>query len=259
MRRRRATSYCVSLLIIYALSALISRFRSNGRQNSSASPASNSTGTTIARDGYGFTLDGRQSPTSKPSVAPNVTLITLWSPTRDELEVIRYGKAPTYLATLLASVAANAHMGVELLLVIYDRYDIGCERIPFFVYPRPTFGSSTFGNSTLEDQTMDGNIRQICMTGEEFWTLYAEFLCDRWKCEEWDKDALVWDLREQGVGQIDRVGAIITCWLELIRSDRTVDVMVRHILSFAHYEVRFSRDICIRILQYGVGVILMSY
>ncbi|KAF7440632.1 hypothetical protein PC9H_000978 [Pleurotus ostreatus] len=120
-------------------------------------------------------------PKNKPiihylSPAPKLTIIAIWNPSPDN-------KEPIYLPNFFASVAANP--SIDLLFIKYDRHRVGtppCE--PSHVK----------------------NMRQVCLSFEEYWKLHADFLCKRWGgCSTTQRQQLVSKLHERAPG--DRVNS----------------------------------------------------
>ncbi|KAF9515859.1 hypothetical protein BS47DRAFT_1341465 [Hydnum rufescens UP504] len=107
------------------------------------------------------------TPPPYPTQAPSITIIAVW--TRREKPVV-------YLENFFASVAANPQ--VDLLFVNYDRHQVGCDQ-PLSHIP---------------------NAREICLSNEEYWTLHADFLCNRWKCDEHEREVVLAKLYERAPG-----------------------------------------------------------
>ncbi|KAL4266174.1 hypothetical protein AB1N83_000552 [Pleurotus pulmonarius] len=119
-----------------------------------------------------------------PTLVPDIprrkkhklTIIAIWNPSPDN-------KEPIYLPNFFASVAANP--SIDLLFIKYDRHRVGtpsCE--PSHVK----------------------NMRQVCLSFEEYWKLHADFLCKRWGgCSTPQRQELVSKLHERAPG--DRVNS----------------------------------------------------
>ena len=109
-----------------------------------------------------------------PSPAPKLTIIAIWNPSPDN-------KEPIYLPNFFASIAANP--SIDLLFIKYDRHRVGT----------PSCGPSHVKN-----------MRQVCLSFEEYWKLHADFLCKRWGgCSTPQRQELVSKLHERAPG--DRV------------------------------------------------------
>lgn len=92
-------------------------------------------------------------PPPYPTPAPKITIIALWSS--------KGGARPAYLPNFFASVAANP--SVDLLFIKFDKH-----------------GKGTDCREMLSDNIP--NVREVCLSVEEYWTLHADFLCERWGC-----------------------------------------------------------------------------
>lgn len=101
-----------------------------------------------------------------PSVPSKLTLIALWST----------GDRPVmYLPNFFSSVAANP--SIELLFIKFDVHNKGgCQKAMAAEYP---------------------NIREVCLSVDEYWDLHADFLCSQWGCSSDDRTKLAEKLLER--------------------------------------------------------------
>ncbi|KDQ20882.1 hypothetical protein BOTBODRAFT_169589 [Botryobasidium botryosum FD-172 SS1] len=104
-------------------------------------------------------------PVLYPEPAPRITIIAVWTPR---------GKPPTYLPHFFASAAGNPSL--DILFIKVDVNHAGC-------------------HEPLAHGTP--NIREVCLSVEEYWKLHADFLCGYWNCSSTDIRAVVSKLRER--------------------------------------------------------------
>ena len=116
-----------------------------------------------------------QDPLNYPNPAPNVTIIALWG-TRD-------AKRAIYLNNFYASVKANP--SIDLLLIKFDKYGTGM-------------------NCEVPQSTGVPNVREVCLTVDEYWKLHADFLCERWECDAGDKAKVMETLKARSGGDFVR-------------------------------------------------------
>lgn len=90
-----------------------------------------------------------------PSSPPRIQLIAIWSPGN---------KPPIYFPNFFASVAANP--SIDLLLVKYNRYN------------------RSYDECTSLRAAGIPNVREICLSTDEFHDLHLDFFCGRWSCNE---------------------------------------------------------------------------
>lgn len=107
-----------------------------------------------------------------PSPAPRITIIALWSSRENPV---------IYLPQFFASVAANPSL--DILFIKFDKHNVG----------------------GCEEPLAPGisNVREICLSMDEYWDLHANFLCKRWGCNSADRKALMEKMWERAPG--DRV------------------------------------------------------
>lgn len=106
-----------------------------------------------------------------PTPAPKITIIALWSS--------KGGPRPIYLPNFFASVAANP--SVDLLFIKFDKHGQGmdCEEKLSSNIP---------------------NVREVCLSVEEYWSLHADFLCARWGCSRAQRKLVEGKLLERAGG-----------------------------------------------------------
>lgn len=105
---------------------------------------------------------GTQQPTP---IRQKITLIAIW----------KHRKKPAdYLPHFFASVAAN-EASIELLFIKFG-FDSGCPE--------------SLSNGTP-------NVREVCLTVEEYWDLHATFLCEKWGCSASEREEVVKKLHER--------------------------------------------------------------
>ena len=106
-----------------------------------------------------------------PTPAPKITIIALWSS--------KGGPRPIYLPNFFASVAANP--SVDLLFIKFDKHGQGmdCEERLSSNIP---------------------NVREVCLSVEEYWSLHADFLCARWGCSRAQRKLVEGKLLERAGG-----------------------------------------------------------
>ena len=89
-------------------------------------------------------------------VTPRLTLIALWSPQDDRPSI--------HIPNFLASAAANPSL--SLLLVKFDKYKLN--------------------NGQCEQPLAQGegyaNVREVCLSLDEYFERHIEWLCGEWKC-----------------------------------------------------------------------------
>lgn len=88
--------------------------------------------------------------------APRLTLISLWSPQDDRPNI--------HIPNFLASAAANPSL--SLLLIKFDKYKLNngeCEK--------PLVQGESYAN-----------VREVCMSLEEYFERHIKWLCGEWKC-----------------------------------------------------------------------------
>ncbi|KAL0957694.1 hypothetical protein HGRIS_001474 [Hohenbuehelia grisea] len=109
-----------------------------------------------------------------PTPAPRLTIIAIGNPGPQN---------PLYLPNFFASEAANP--SIDLLFIKYDKHRVGCN-VPFAAHVP--------------------NVREVCLSTEEYWDLHADFLCGHWGgCGEDERKAVVSKLHERAGG--DRVNS----------------------------------------------------
>lgn len=111
-------------------------------------------------------------PQDYPTSAPKITIIGIWNPG---------SSTPLYLPNFFASVAGNP--SVDVLFIKDDRHEVGCEAPLAPGVP---------------------NVREVCLSSEEYWGLHADFLCERWGgCSELERETVMSKMFERRWG--DRV------------------------------------------------------
>ncbi|KAJ8523019.1 hypothetical protein ONZ45_g500 [Pleurotus djamor] len=112
---------------------------------------------------------------SYPTSPAKLTIIAIWNPTSAE---------PIYLPNFFASVAANP--SIDFLFIKYDRHRLGT--------PCSKYAPDV------------KNVREVCLSFEEYWALHLEFLCERWGgCTKMQKFLVTRKLHERSSG--DRVNS----------------------------------------------------
>ncbi|KAL0958355.1 hypothetical protein HGRIS_000497 [Hohenbuehelia grisea] len=110
-----------------------------------------------------------QPPRHYPTPPPRLTIIAIWN---------AGPKNPLYLPNFFASVAANP--SVDLLFIKYDKHRLGCD-VPFAPHVP--------------------NVREVCLSTEEYWDLHADFLCGYWGgCKEDERKVVISKLHERAQG-----------------------------------------------------------
>jgi hypothetical protein len=94
-------------------------------------------------------------PPAPAPLPPRITFITLWSPQDRE---------HSYLPNFFASVGANPD--IELLLIKFDKYQRGGDEC------------------TRERAWGVPNVREVCLTLEEYYAMHIEYLCGFWECSK---------------------------------------------------------------------------
>jgi hypothetical protein len=79
-------------------------------------------------------------------------------------------------------VASNPD--VDLLFIKYDKHRIGCV--------------------DLVGEGMAANVREECLSFDEYWELHVEFLCEKWNCDDEERGKVLSKLYERAPQ--DRVG-----------------------------------------------------
>lgn len=103
-------------------------------------------------------------------------MIAIWNPGPSQ---------PLYLANFFASVAGNPSL--DMLFIKDDRHEVGCDE--------PLAPNVT-------------NVREVCLSSEEYWGLHADFLCERWGgCTELERETVMSKMFERRWG--DRVRTAI--------------------------------------------------
>jgi len=133
------------------------------------------TASTVPQDISPSSSQRTQDALNYPSPAPNITIIALWS-TRDAERAI-------YLNNFYASVKANP--SIDLLLIKFDKYGTGM-------------------NCEMPQSTGVPNVREVCLTVEEYWELHGDFLCERWGCDTGDKAKVMETLKARSGGDFVR-------------------------------------------------------
>ncbi|KAJ8521549.1 hypothetical protein ONZ45_g1758 [Pleurotus djamor] len=121
--------------------------------------------------------DSWDEPPLYPEPPPRLTIIAIWVIKEED---------PIYLPNFFASIAANP--SIDLLFVKYDKRSVGCQR--------------AFAPHIQ-------NVREICLSAQEYWTLHKDFVCKQWRgcteTQETQETQLMEKLRERG--QIDYVNS----------------------------------------------------
>jgi len=129
------------------------------------------TASTVPQDISPSSSQHTQDALNYPSPAPGITIIALWS-TRDTERAI-------YLNNFYASVKANP--SIDLLLIKFDKYGTGM-------------------NCEMPQSTGVPNVREVCLTVDEYWELHGDFLCKRWGCDTGDKAKVMQTLKARSGG-----------------------------------------------------------
>ncbi|KAL5507443.1 hypothetical protein ACEPAH_6899 [Sanghuangporus vaninii] len=111
---------------------------------------------------YGSLTDVR--PITGRRRPPKITLIAVWS---------ILGPSPIYLPYFFQSVEANEQ--IDLLFVQLDLQGKGCH----------SFSSAP-------------NVRELCLSEDQYYHLHVNFLCQRWKCSEDEKRMLFEMIKKNG-------------------------------------------------------------
>lgn len=119
-----------------------------------------------------------------PPTAPKITIIAIWNPG---------SSTPLYLPNFFASVAGNPT--VDVLFIKDDRHEVGC-------------------NEALAPGIP--NVREVCLSSEQYWGLHADFLCERWGgCSEYERETVMSKMFDRRWG--DRVCDRIISFEDLYR------------------------------------------
>ncbi|KIP02588.1 hypothetical protein PHLGIDRAFT_287083 [Phlebiopsis gigantea 11061_1 CR5-6] len=109
-----------------------------------------------------------------PTDAPKLTIVAIWNPGTS---------SPLYLPNFFSSVAGNPT--IDVLFIKDDRHEVGCDAPLAPAIP---------------------NLREVCLSSEEYWGLHADFLCEQWGgCSEHDRNRVMSKMRDRRWG--DRVHA----------------------------------------------------
>jgi hypothetical protein len=101
--------------------------------------------------------------------SPKITIIAIWNPRETQ---------PGYLPNFFASAKANTN--IDLLFIVVDKHNTGqCHQ------PIPHRAT---------------NIKEICLSVEEYQNLHADFLCNHWGCDGDDRTILMAKLNERYQG-----------------------------------------------------------
>ncbi|KAF9528932.1 hypothetical protein CPB83DRAFT_893901 [Crepidotus variabilis] len=106
-----------------------------------------------------------------PSTAPKITIIALWGS--------REAKRALYLNNFFASVKANP--SIDLLLIKFDKYGVGMD-------------------CNQPQSVGSPNVREVCLKVDEYWELHVDFLCEKWKCDTAEREAVAKKVRERASG-----------------------------------------------------------
>lgn len=135
-------------------------------------------------------MDGASSPKVPPLPPPkSSTLAPLYPPSPPSITIIAIwtirGRPVAYLDNFFGSVGANPQ--VDVLFVKYDINEVGCDQPLSHGIP---------------------NVREICLSIDEYWDLHADFLCDRWNCDEHQREVVDTKLRERAHGDRVRIAFV---------------------------------------------------
>ncbi|KZV70271.1 hypothetical protein PENSPDRAFT_685649 [Peniophora sp. CONT] len=117
------------------------------------------------------------TPPASATPAPALTMIVLWSP---------HKRNEDYLPTFFASVGANP--SIDLLLIKFDKYG--------------------YNNGECERRRAPGvpNVREVCLSMEEYVALHVAYFCEVWSCVEEERE-LVGAVMKERI-PLDRVNSM---------------------------------------------------